>query len=147
MSTEPNRGDPTPSGSTVTGTGDVPARAYNDVMMGDGSAAWLRPIGSVSRITDPLGHVSCLHTDATPCDRSGHETLTTYYVEPQLGNSYAPPSFFQDGVYRHVVSAIGAEIDRWEAERWWRRTRLWARLFPLSDRLFMAAIRSWDPTR
>lgn len=53
---------------------------WNRVVLGDGTRAILIPHASISVITEEDGHRSCNHTDATTCDRSGHETRALYDV-------------------------------------------------------------------
>lgn len=42
----------------------------------------LVPAGSLNRITEPDGHVSCNHSDAHVCARGGHETVVLYEIVP-----------------------------------------------------------------
>lgn len=56
-------------------------RPWNRVTLGDGTEAILLPaLACINRIREPDGHVSCNHTDAYACKRTGHETIATYEV-------------------------------------------------------------------
>lgn len=53
---------------------------WNNVTLGDGRRARLQPQGCVNRIVEDDGQLSCNHDDHTPCQRQGHQTITTYEV-------------------------------------------------------------------
>lgn len=44
-------------------------------------SAALRPLGCMNRIIEDDGHWSCWHDDSSPCDREGHETIETYWID------------------------------------------------------------------
>lgn len=46
----------------------------------NGREVRLVPMSSLSRIVAEDGHYSCNHSDATPCDLPGHQTVLLYEV-------------------------------------------------------------------
>lgn len=60
----------------------------NHVIMGDGTFARLWPEGCVNRIREDDGHLSCNHGDGTGCARDGHETVTTYTIDPITSDEF-----------------------------------------------------------
>lgn len=65
----------------------------NHAIMGDGTYARLVPSGCLNRIREADGHISCDHSDAVTCFRTGHETIILYEVQPISAaefNGWAP---------------------------------------------------------
>jgi hypothetical protein len=66
---------------------------WNHVVLGDGTRAVLVPgLACINRITETDGHISCNHTDAYACDRTGHETISEYEVIREGEPRYFAPS-------------------------------------------------------
>lgn len=61
-------------------TYEPPAPAWNVVTLGDGMKARLVPTSSINVITEPSGRRSCSHSDSSPCQLAGHETVSLYEV-------------------------------------------------------------------
>lgn len=59
----------------------MPKVADNVVQLNDGKMARLVPNGSLSRIVKPEGGFLCNHTDATPCEHTGHQTIILYEMQ------------------------------------------------------------------
>lgn len=55
-------------------------------------AVALRPVGCMNRIRNEDGTLHCWHSDDTPCWRSGHETIPTYWIDDTVCQTSSPDS-------------------------------------------------------